>query len=184
MPEATFNNQRTATRTQRPASTAVRPDPPRPLRDYSLSFVARSGSLNGRLHLRRFVATSLRRFLPSASNVTLDKNRTSQTKPFASPTSIPVLRPAPYAFVKPGRVGKRGRATCLCAGAMVKRSAAMLCVRGHMPAPSAWAWHPTRTFFRAAFTLIPSFSLTGRKRPVAPNLCRSSCLGAFVVTHL
>jgi hypothetical protein len=42
MPEATFNNHRNATRTQRPASTAVRPDAPRPLRSYFSSPSSRS----------------------------------------------------------------------------------------------------------------------------------------------
>ena len=41
--------------------------------------------------------------------MTLRKNCTSHTKPFTSPTSIPVSRPAPYAFVKLGRAGKHGR---------------------------------------------------------------------------
>ena len=38
--------------------------------------------------------------------MTLRKNRTLQTNPFASATSIPVFRRAPYAFVKRARVGK------------------------------------------------------------------------------
>ena len=97
MPEATFNNHRTATRTQRPASTAVRPDAPRPLRSY---FSSPSS-------LRRSVASSLfsSRY---AHNVALRKNCTYQTNPFASPTSIPVFRPAPHAFVKHGRMDKEG----------------------------------------------------------------------------
>ncbi len=66
MPHATSNNHRTATRTQRPASTAVRPDAPRP---YVATFpllrrcVALSAFLLGRLKLRRSSPISLRRYV-------------------------------------------------------------------------------------------------------------------------
>ncbi len=106
--------------------------------------------------LRRYVATSLRRFLHSASNVTLRKNCTSQTKPFASPTSIPVLRPAPYAFVKPGRAGKPGRKRG-CHGQAKRR-------------------HALR-----AGTHAGAFGLG-----MAPTLCLSSCLvhaHSFMLPH-
>ena len=99
MSEATFNAHRTATRTQRPASTAVRPDAPRPIRSYFSSPPSRSLSRCNRDC-----------FLPSAADLTLRKNRTFQTNPFASSTSIPVFRPTPDASVKRGRPGKHGRA--------------------------------------------------------------------------
>ena len=132
MPEATFNNHHHATRTQRPPSTAVRPDPPRPLRSY---FSSPPSSFRP---LRRSVATSLRRFFPFPSSlrrfvatslfspfptlhrrsilfyrviiVALCEKRTYQTNPFVSPTSILVSRSTPYAFVKLGRAGKPARA--------------------------------------------------------------------------
>ncbi len=87
MPEATFNNHRTSTRTQRPASR----------------------SLSRRNRDRAACPDAIGIASWSASEVTLRKNCTHQTNPFASPTSIPVFRPTPYAFVKRGRAGKHGR---------------------------------------------------------------------------
>ena len=87
------------------------PSPSPPLR--------RSVASSPSISLRRYVAPSLRRFVASPSpsslfspryahNVALRKNCTHQTNPFASPTSIPVFRPAPHAFVKHGRMDKEG----------------------------------------------------------------------------
>ncbi len=108
MPEATFNNHRTATRTQRPTSTTLRPDAPRPLRSYFSSPSSRSLSRCNRDRAACPDAIGIASW--SASEVALRKNCTHQTNPFASPTSIPVFRPAPYAIVKLGRAGKHGRA--------------------------------------------------------------------------
>ena len=130
MPEGTFNNHRTATRTQGPTSTTLRPDPPRPLRSHFSSPST----------LRRFVlpvrspsvATSLFSRFPTLHRrsilfhrviiVALCEKRTYQTNPFVSPTSILISRSTPNAFVKLGRAGKHGRALRLFGIALLKSS--------------------------------------------------------------
>ena len=123
MPEATFNNHRTATRTQRPASTAMRPDPPRP--HVATSPLLRRaacpdaiGVASSAISLRRFVASFLRRYF-----------YLFQTNPFVSPTAILVSRPAPYRIVKLGRASKPGRARVPWSSAAPPCSAGMMTCR-------------------------------------------------------
>ncbi len=53
-------------------------------------------------------------------------------------------------------------------GAMAKRSAAMRCVRRDMPAPSAWAWHPTgRKKSKNLLGNGTSISIRGRPKGVS-----------------
>ncbi len=177
MPEATFNNHRHATRTQRPPSTAVRPDAPRPLRSYfsspSSSFrplrraacpdaigIAQPVPMQSGSLFSRFPTLHRRSILfHRVILVALCEKRTYQTNPFVSPTSILVSRSTPHAFVKLGRAGKHGRALRLFGIALLKSSGTpslpffVPWSRSFLHAPSPVAFSQVGQGRRPAFTI-------------------------------